>query len=137
MKVSRAAIATGKPGLPVCIAATKVDGLVLSLTPNSHSYNYRSTVLFGYATPVTDAEEKIWAMEMITNSVVRQRYENTRIPPIPAEMQSTQILRVTIDSASSKVRDWIGVVPVYDTYGEPILAHLIKLRKCPSMWRSL
>jgi nitroimidazol reductase NimA-like FMN-containing flavoprotein (pyridoxamine 5'-phosphate oxidase superfamily) len=70
MNVLRAAIATSKPGLPVCLAVTKVDGLVLSLTPNSYSFNYRSAVLFGYATPVTDAEEKIWAMEMITNSVV-------------------------------------------------------------------
>ncbi|CRK13827.1 hypothetical protein BN1723_002045 [Verticillium longisporum] len=29
-------------GLPVTVAATHVDGLVLALTPNSHSYNYRS-----------------------------------------------------------------------------------------------
>lgn len=36
-------------GLPVCIVASKVDGLVLSLTPNSHSYNYRSAILHGYA----------------------------------------------------------------------------------------
>ncbi|KFY34457.1 hypothetical protein V494_06753 [Pseudogymnoascus sp. VKM F-4513 (FW-928)] len=150
MNVARAAVDSGKPGVPVCIAASKVDGLVLSLTPNSHSYNYRSAVLFGYATPVTDVEEKEWAMEMITNSVVPQRYENSRIPPIPAEMQSTTILRVTIDSASSKVRDWIpsdsaedmanqevvekvwvGVVPVYETYGEPIPSPLNKVEKVP------
>jgi nitroimidazol reductase NimA-like FMN-containing flavoprotein (pyridoxamine 5'-phosphate oxidase superfamily) len=37
----------GIKGLPVCIAASKVDGLVLTLTPNSHNYNYRSSVLFG------------------------------------------------------------------------------------------
>ena len=35
-------------GLAITIAATKVDGIVLSLTPNSHSYNYRSAVLFGF-----------------------------------------------------------------------------------------
>ena len=39
-------------GLAVTIAATKVDGIVLSLTPNSHSYNYRSAVLFGYGSLV-------------------------------------------------------------------------------------
>jgi nitroimidazol reductase NimA-like FMN-containing flavoprotein (pyridoxamine 5'-phosphate oxidase superfamily) len=150
MNVSRAAIASGKPGLPVCIAATKVDGLVLSLTPNSHSYNYRSAVLFGHAIPVTEFEEKEWAMEMITNSVVPQRYENTRIPPIPAEMQSTQILRVKIDSASSKTRDWIpsdsaedmandeirdkvwtGVVPVYEAFGEPVPSPNNRVEKVP------
>jgi nitroimidazol reductase NimA-like FMN-containing flavoprotein (pyridoxamine 5'-phosphate oxidase superfamily) len=45
-------------GMPMTIAASHVDGLVLALTPNSHSYNYRSAVLFGHATPVTDVDEK-------------------------------------------------------------------------------
>lgn len=46
-------------GLAVCVAATKVDGLVLALTPNSHSYNYRSAVLHGYASLVESVEEKV------------------------------------------------------------------------------
>ena len=50
--------------------------LVLSLTPFSHSYNYRSVVLFGHATLVTDAEEKLWAMQLITNSVVPDRWDS-------------------------------------------------------------
>lgn len=50
-----------KKGLPLTVAATHVDGLVLSLTPYSHSYNYRSAVLFGHAEVVTDAAEKLWA----------------------------------------------------------------------------
>jgi hypothetical protein len=32
-------------GLPVTISATKVDGLVLSLTPYTHDINYRSATL--------------------------------------------------------------------------------------------
>ncbi len=46
-------------GLPVCIAASHVDGIVLALTPNSHSYNYRSAILFGHATIVEDPQEKL------------------------------------------------------------------------------
>ena len=61
-------------GLAITIAATRVDGIVLSLTPNSHSYNYRSAVLFGYGSLVDDMQEKLWAMEMITNSVVPGRW---------------------------------------------------------------
>ena len=117
-------------GLPLTIAATHLDGLVLALTPNHHSYNYRSVILHGYATPVTDADEKMWAMETITNSVVADRWENSRIPPTKAEITSTQILRVRIVDASAKVRSgtpgddkedlrdeelrrrvWIGVIP--------------------------
>jgi uncharacterized protein len=136
MNVSRS---SSSPGLPVCIAASKVDGLVLTLTPNSHNYNYRSAVLFGHATLVTDLEEKLWAMELITNSVVPDRWRHTRVPPNAAEMQSTQILKVKIDSGSAKVREgvpndelcdlgdqgvldavWTGVLPLSEQFGEPV-----------------
>lgn len=130
---------TDEEGLPLTIAATHLDGLVLALTPNHHSYNYRSAILHGYATPVTDADEKLWAMEEITNGVVSDRWENSRVPPTKTEMTSTQILKVRVVDASAKVRVgapgddradlknddlrkrvWIGVVPTYLKYGEPI-----------------
>lgn len=79
---SSTSISSGPKGLPVCICASKVDGLVLSLTPYSHNYNYRSAILFGHATLVEDADEKMWAMELITNSVVPDRWRHTRVPPL-------------------------------------------------------
>lgn len=66
--------ANPESGLAITIAATKVDGIVLSLTPNSHSYNYRSAVLFGYGSLVEDVQEKLWAMELVTNSVLPGRW---------------------------------------------------------------
>jgi nitroimidazol reductase NimA-like FMN-containing flavoprotein (pyridoxamine 5'-phosphate oxidase superfamily) len=138
MNLADAAIKRGEEGLSLCIAATKVDGFVLTLTPNSHNYNYRSAVIHGFGSIVSREAEKIWAMEVITNSVVPERYANTRIPPDNAEMQSTRILKVRIASASGKVREgvpndekkdlqrgdvldkvWTGVIPLYETYGEP------------------
>lgn len=44
-------------------------------------------------------------MELITNSVVPDRWRNSRIPPDGAEMQSTNILRVKVVSVSGKTRD--------------------------------
>lgn len=139
MNLARKNIAAGGKGVAVCVAASKVDGLVLSATPNSHSYNYRSAVLFGYADLVTDVDEKIWAMELITNKVVAGRWTNTRLPPNAGEMSSTQILRVKIESGSGKIRAgppadekvdlnddevmdkvWTGVVPVVEQLLEPI-----------------
>jgi hypothetical protein len=139
MNVTRKNAADGKPGLPICVAASRVDGLVLALSPNSHSYNYRSAVLFGHAMPVTDVGEKLWAMEQITNKVVPSRWENTRVPPNAAEMSSTQILKVTVESASAKIRDgppgdeqcdlqddavmgrvWTGFVPLVEQFLEPV-----------------
>jgi len=137
-------------GLPICVAATKVDGIVLALTPNSHSYNYRSAVLHGYATLVEGVEEKVWAMQLITNSVVPDRWSNTRIPPDGAEMQSTNILRVKVISGSGKIRDggphdeakdtkredvtgstWTGVVPVVETFGQPVASATNRVEKIP------
>ncbi len=151
MNLAREASSSGSEGLAVCIAATKVDGIILSLTPNSHSYNYRSAILHGYASLVTTDEEKLWAMELITNSVVPGRWDHTRVPPDNAEMQSTRILRVRIVSGSGKVRDgmphddkkdttkdevvdkvWTGVVPIYETYGEPIPGPSNKVKQIPS-----
>lgn len=126
-------------GLPVCVSATKVHGLVLSLTPYSHDVNYKSAVLMGYASVVEDPEEKLWAMELVTNKVVTGRWSETRVPPIAAEMSSTGILRIKIESGSGKVRTgvahdekhdeendevrqrvWTGVVPVIEVFGDPV-----------------
>ena len=52
---------------------------------------------------MTEVDEKLWAMEKITNSVLTERWANTRVPPNKTEMTSTQILRVRIVSASAKV----------------------------------
>jgi len=132
---------SSEEGVPLCIAATHLDGLVLALTPNHHSMNYRSAVLHGYASLVTSPEEKLYAMELVTDNLIPSRWENTRVPPNKAEMQSTSILRVSIVGASAKVRKggpgedkkdekdeavrgkvWTGVVPVWSTLGEPVPA---------------
>lgn len=132
-------LARGAEGFPLCVAATKLDGLVLSLTPNTHSCNYRSAILHGTATLVIDPAEKLYAMELITNSVVPNRWDHTRVPPDEAEMSSTSILKMKISSASAKIRTgppsddkkdierpelrdrvWTGVIPVFETMGVPV-----------------
>lgn len=138
MKLAADAVQRGEEGMAICVAAIKVDGFVLTLTPNSYNYNYRSAVLHGHATIVEDGKEKLWAMQLITNSVVPDRWQHTRVPPDAAEMQSTRIMKVKVDAASGKVREgvpnderkdlkrndvldrvWTGVIPVYEAYGEP------------------
>lgn len=150
MNLSRQAADGTAEGLLMTVAASHVDGLVLALTPNSHSYNYRSAVLFGHATMVTDVAEKLYAMELITNSVVRDRWRHTRVPPNGAEMQSTSVLKLKIAAGSAKIRSgppgddkadaeneklldrvWTGVVPVQTTLGEPIPGPLNRLGKPP------
>ena len=150
MNQSRRAADGAAEGLPMTVAASHVDGLVLALTPNSHSYNYRSAVLFGHATLVTDVAEKLYAMELITNSVVRDRWRHTRVPPNGAEMQSTSVLKLKISAGSAKIRSgppgddkadaeneellgrvWTGIVPVQTTLGELIPGPLNRLDNPP------
>lgn len=137
--IMKQARANPEKGLPLTIAASKFDGIVLSLTPNSHSYNYRSAVLFGYGHLVEDKEEKVWAMSVVTNSVVPDRWNNSRSPPDGSEMASTTILKVKIVNGSGKIRTggpkddkkdterddvvsktYTAVIPAWEAYGEPI-----------------
>lgn len=126
-------------GLPITVAATFLDGLVLALSPFHNSCNYRSAIAYGYATLVTDGAEALYAMQRITNNIIPGRWEKSRGPPTKAELSSTSILKVRIESASAKVRDggpsedradlkdgalvgrtWTGVVPYWGTWGEPV-----------------
>src|SRR5579859_8141750 len=119
-----------------------VDGLVLTFTPYSHNYNYRSAMLHGTVCFLEDDDEKMFAMELITNHVHPARWKDSRTPPTKTELSSTGIMRVDLTSASAKVRTgpavdqdkedwadmemrnrvWVGVVPVYETLGEPVTA---------------
>jgi uncharacterized protein len=143
-------------GIPVCVSATQAHGLVLSLTPYSHDLNYSSAVLFGHAAVVTDEAEKLYAMELITNKIVAGRWnpEHTRVPPTKAEMSSTSILKIVVQSGSAKVRrggpkdegpdlgdaplrqrTWTGVVPVLETLGEPVADALNQVSEVPAYLR--
>lgn len=153
--IMKQARADAEKGLPITIAATKVDGVVLSLTPNSHSYNYRSAVLFGYGNLVEDPEEKLWAMRQVTESVIAGRWEQTRVPPDGAEMASTTILRVRVVNGSGKVREngpgddkkdiaredllervWTGVIPIWETVGEPVAGGAGRVKEAPEHLRA-
>ncbi|KAK0130155.1 hypothetical protein ONS96_000678 [Cadophora gregata f. sp. sojae] len=145
-------------GLPVCITASKVTGLVLTLTPYSHNYNYLSSTLFGYASLVETTEEKLYAMLLITNSVVADRWVNSRVPPTGAELESTAILRIKVERGSAKVREggpgidgesradlkdsetmgrvWTGVLPVWEQLGEPIPGPYNEVKDVPEHVRS-
>lgn len=140
-------------GAPVCIAATKIVNLVLALTPFSHSFDYRSAVVHGHASlldSTKDYDEIIYAMKLITDGMIPERWANSRTPPNAAEVSSTRILKVRIDSASAKIRDsgvkddakdlkdtdtaesvWTGVIPYVETFGTPVAAETNKVAAVP------
>ncbi|PIL34831.1 hypothetical protein GSI_02618 [Ganoderma sinense ZZ0214-1] len=144
-------------GTRVCISAAHVDGAVLALAPFHNSANYRSAVVFGLAAPVASPRERAFALRRITDNFARGRWARSRGPPTTAELRSTGVLRVDVESASAKVRvggpsddradladervrgeTWTGVVPMYTVYGEPIAAPLNGVEGVPAYierWR--
>lgn len=118
-------------GVDLCLTVTLLDGLVLARSAFNHSMNYRSVVILGRATLVSDAAEKLAALEAITNHIVPDRWDRLR-PPTDQEVKATTVLVLPIVEASAKMRTgppldpedaawpvWAGVVPVGEHYGTP------------------
>lgn len=120
-------------GLPACLTATLIDGLVLARSAFHHSVNYRSVVVHGHAVTVDDPDEKLRALEAFTEKVVPGRWAEVR-PPSPGELKATAVLALSLAESSAKLRDdgpvddeadyeldcWAGVIPLETALGAPI-----------------
>ncbi|HEY9655574.1 MAG TPA: pyridoxamine 5'-phosphate oxidase family protein [Crinalium sp.] len=124
---------TLKEGVEVCVTVTLLDGLVLARSAFHHSMNYRSVVIFGCATLVEDAEEKLEALKAFTEHVMRDRWAQVR-PPNRQELVGTLVLALPLTEASAKMRSgaplddeadyelpiWAGELPLQLTTLEPV-----------------
>lgn len=117
---------------PVCVTVTHVDALVLTRSAFHHSVNYRSVVVFGRPEEVTDPGEKAERLRTFMEGLMPGRWDELR-PVKPKELKATRIVRVTLDEASAKVRDygpaddkadfdwpaWGGLIPIETGTGSP------------------
>ena len=117
---------TLKESINVCITVTLVDGLVLARSAFHHSMNYRSVVVFGKASVVQDAEEKLKALYAFCEHVVPGRWESVR-QPSPNELAGTLVLSVPLVEVSAKVRTGPPIDDEAD-YDLPVWAGEIPLR---------
>ena len=92
-----------REGISVCVTVTLLDGLVLARSAFHHSMNYRSVVILGMATEVTDREEKNEALKAIVEHVVPKRWEDVRWPT-EQELKATIVLRLPLEEVSAKIR---------------------------------
>jgi hypothetical protein len=67
---SRLFTVPGQDKIPVCVAATSMQGIVLALSAFHNSCNYASAVIHGYASVVTDEAERLYALTRITDNLV-------------------------------------------------------------------
>jgi hypothetical protein len=122
---------TLKGGVNVCVSVTLLDGLVLARSAFHHSMNYRSVVLFGTATVVDDADEKMEALRAFTEHVIPGRWDEVR-PPTPQELAGTLVLSLPLTEASAKIRSGPPVDDEAD-YAIPVWAGEIPLRVVAQM----
>src|SRR5947209_10237128 len=118
-----------RDGIPICITVTLLDGLVLARSAFHHSMNYRSVVILGVATEVTDAAERLRALAAIVEHVHPGRWAEVR-PPNEQELKATMVLRLPIVEASAKVRTG-GPLDDAEDLGWPCWAGHVPLRLVP------
>lgn len=90
-------------GAPTCVTVTHLDGLVLARSGFHHSMNYRSVVVLGRATEITDPDAKRRALDAIVDHVVPGRSAEVRAAT-EAELRGTRVVALRLDEASAKVR---------------------------------
>jgi len=119
-------------GVPVCVTVTHVDGLVLARSAFHHSVNYRSAVILGTARLVDAPAEKLVALRVFTEHVMKGRWEDVR-QPTEQELKATSVLALPLEEVSAKVRTggplddeadytlpvWAGVLPLEIIAGSP------------------
>lgn len=117
-------------GIPVCLAATQIDGLVLARSGFNCSMNYRSVMVFGLASKVEDGAHKRAALDAYVERLFPGRVAEMR-HPTDKEVHATTLISMPIEEASVKIRTgephdddedlaagiWAGVIPITQTIG--------------------
>jgi nitroimidazol reductase NimA-like FMN-containing flavoprotein (pyridoxamine 5'-phosphate oxidase superfamily) len=130
--VANRMLGTLRGGLPACVTASIVDGIVLARSAMHHSLNYRSVVVLGTAEAVLDREEACSAFKALVERVQPGRSAHCR-EPNELELSVTGLLKLPIVEASAKMRTgppvdeaadhslpyWAGVVPLRSVAGTP------------------
>jgi uncharacterized protein len=116
-------------GHPICVEVTIVDGLVLARSVFHHSVNYRSVVVFGKGRLIEDQQEKLAALQAVTEHLIPGRWQEARLPN-RKELNATSVVSINIDEASAKVR--VGP-PIDDEedYSLPVWAGILPLQEIP------
>jgi len=116
-------------GIPVSLAVTALDALVVARSAFESSMRYRSAVLFGRCQAITADADKVHALDLLTDSLIPGRVAEVRRPNAK-ELAATLVLRLAVEDYSIKVSeiwpddpdedvqgpDWAGVLPAQTRY---------------------
>ena len=120
--------------VPMCVTVTLVDGIVLARSVFEHAINYRSAVVYGTPTVLTDPEDKRTGLHAISEQVAPGQWGYAREPSVE-ELAVTTVLVMDLEEASVKVRTgppsdgagpdaeravWAGEIPLRTSRLEPV-----------------
>lgn len=112
-----------------CLNVTHVDGLVYARSAFNSSMNYRSATVFGTPRLIEDADEKLRALRIISESTMPGRWDEVR-DSHENEVKMTGVIALDIESASAKISSgmpddededydipiWAGVLPLVSAF---------------------
>lgn len=125
---------TAAEGTDVCVAVTRLDGVVYARSVFHHSVNYRSAVVHGRAVEITGDEAKLHGLRVLTEHLAPGSWDHAR-PPSRKELAATTVLALDLTEAAVKIRAggpvddeedvvagtaWAGVLPLRTRWEPPI-----------------
>ena len=122
-----------RPGMPVGVTVTLLDGIVLARAAFHHSFQYRSVVVLGRTRLVTDDGEKDAVLSALVDHIVPGRSADVRGGD-GKELAATAVLALPLEEVSAKVRTgdpkdeeedydlpyWAGILPLALAPGRPV-----------------
>lgn len=120
----------------VSVSVTVVDGVVYARSVFHFSMNYRSAVVHGSPRLVTDSAERTAGLRAVVEHLAPGSWEHAREPDAK-ESAATAVLALDLAEAAVKIRSgdpvdepadvdtggrWAGVLPVEQSWGEPVPA---------------
>lgn len=121
------------PGQTVCVTVTHVDGLSLARSVFEHGVNYRCAMLYDVPRAVTDSDEKVHGLRILSEQAAPGQWDYVRRPS-RKELAATTLLAVGLHEASVKVSEghpddgdgpdgdlpvWAGRLPLRHVWGTP------------------
>jgi len=118
----------------VCLTVTIVDGLVLARSVFEHGVNYRSAMVYAQPRIVTDPDERLAGLRLISEHLTPGQWDYVR-QPNRKELAATRLLALSLAEASVKVRTgppadadspdaelglWAGELPLDARWRQPM-----------------
>ncbi|MEU4347487.1 pyridoxamine 5'-phosphate oxidase family protein [Streptomyces sp. NPDC023838] len=122
------------PEQTVCVTVTHIDGLVLARSVFEHGVNYRSAMIYGVPRAVSEGDELLHGLRVVTEQCAPGQWEYARRPS-RKELAATALLALPLDEASVKTASgppqdgdgpdgelglWAGVVPLRSYFDTPV-----------------